>query len=194
MQKRKKTRKEKIAEQQKEKNKKKPFDKVKFFVGLLFFVGTGLTVLEIMIFRRTVIEWYIPFLIWLITGIVATIIITKFWMKNIKDEYANSSKFWILFYNCLTFGGIMIFIFMLINFKSPEMNIETHRLEILRKSSMKGKPKRIPIADVKYKGLIKTIIFTSKDKKKLDNAEFITLKTKKGNLGYDVIVEKEINE
>ena len=187
-------RKEKIAEQQKEKNKKKPFDKVKFFVGFLFFVGTGLTVLEIVIFRRTVIEWYIPFLIWLITGIVSTIVFTKFWMTNIKDEYGNSSKFWIFFYNCLTFGGIAIFILMLVNFKSPEINIETHKLKILRKSTMKGKPKRVPIADVEYKGLLKSIVFTSKEKKKLDKAEYIRLKTKRGNLGYDVIVEKEIIE
>ena len=194
MQKRKKTRKEKIAEQQKEKNKKIPFDKVKFFVGLLFFIGAGLTVFEIMIFRRTVIKWQIPFLIWLTTGIVSTVAFSKIWKINIKDEFGNSSKFWTLFYNCLTFGGITIFTLMFINFKSLEINIETHKLKILKKSTMRGKPKRIPLADVEFKGLIKTIIFTSEEKKKLENAEYIELKTKRGNLGFDVIVEKRIIE
>lgn len=194
MQKRKKTRKEKIAERQREKNKKEPFNKVKFFVSLLFFIGTVLTVVEIMIYRLTAIKWQILFLIWLITGIVSTIILLRFWKISIKYEYGNTSKFWILFYNCLTFGGIMIFIFMLVNFKSPEINIESHKLKILRKSTMKGKPERIPVADVKYKGLLKTIVFTSKEKKKLDNAEYVRLKTKSGNLGFDVIIEKEIIE
>lgn len=192
----KKTRKEKIAEQQNIKKKEKSaFDKRELLINLLLLVGLLLTIFEIVIYRKTIIKWQFLFLIWLLIGVISSIFFFKFWKENVKDEFGNSSKLLTLFYNCVTFGGITVYVLMLVNFKSPEINVETYKLEILRKSTMSGhNSTRIPIADIEYKGLIKTIVFTPREKKKLDGAKYITLKTKRGNLGYDVIVEKEMSE
>lgn len=197
MQKRKKTRKEKIAEQQKEKNKKKPFNKVNFFFGIICFIGISLTIIEISIYRNTMIKWFIPFSIWLISGITSTIILVKFFKIDLKNNYAGNSWIMLIFYNCLSFGGILLFTFMYINFNSTDSNIQTHKLKILRKSSIRdtgNKARRIPVVDVNYQGLIKEVVLSRRDKDKLENSSYIILKMKKGILGFDVITEEELTE
>jgi len=167
VQKRKKTRKEKIAEQQKEKNKKKPFNKVNFFFGIICFIGISLTIIEISIYRNTMIKWFIPFSIWLISGITSTIILVKFFKIDLKNNYAGNSWIMLIFYNCLSFSSIR---------------------------DTGNKARRIPVVDVNYQGLIKEVVLSRRDKDKLENSSYIILKMKKGILGFDVITEEELTE
>lgn len=191
----KKTRKEKIEEQQMEMNKKKQANKkVKFLIKLLIAIGALFNVLEIMIFRKTFIPWYIPVLLSFTTGIISTIIISIFLKKFSMFLFQDAPKLIIILFNSLLFGGLIIYILMLVNFKSPEVNIETHKLIIKSKSFMEGGSSYLPLVNIEYKGLEKTIIFNSNQKIKVDNAKHVLLKTKKGNLGYDLIIEKELIE
>ena len=188
MHKKKKTRKEKIAEHQKRLNKKKPIDKKIVLFKTLFFLGIILTGIEISIFRKTIIHEMIPISISLITGIG----FTYFNSKILKIQFDTESKFWQLLYNTLTFGGIILFVLMYLNYKSPNVNLEVHKFEIIDKSSMGRATRRRPIARIDYFGLKQEIIFGYKDTKDFKNADSLILKIKKGNLGFDVIVEKQL--
>ena len=98
-------------------------------------------------------------------------------------------------YNVASFGGVAVFGFMLLNFKSSDKNIRTYTFEIERKSSMKGSgnsAKRQPIVEIDYFGLKKDIIFSHSDTENVDNADSILLNIKDGRLGFDVIINKQL--
>ena len=188
MQRKKKTRKEKVAEHQERLNRKKPIDKKRTVLTILFYVGIILTIFEISIFRRTIINEIIPVSIWLITGIGFTFLNSEV----LRNHFDAESKFWQLFYNVLTFGGIILFGIMYLNYQSPNVNLDTHKFEIIDKSSMGRATRRRPIARINYFGLKQEIIFSYKDTKDFKIADSLMLKVKKGNLGFDVIVEKKL--
>lgn len=203
MEKRRKTRKEKITQQrakqavkkQEQAIKNKEIDKITITIYILFFLGIMLTFLATIIYEKTFINWWIPFIIWLIAGIITTVIIPKRWKKIFRKDHNIKTLIWETMNNCLTFGGITVFIFLYINLKSPTKNVETQKLKIVKKSSKNGSHGRItPVADVIYKGLTKTVPLKYSEQNKLNDLDYLTLKIKKGNLGFDVIIEKEITE
>lgn len=196
---RKKTKKEKILEQREKRiavqEKEQVKGKVKIVMGIFLFFGAWLILKGILIFKETFINWYIPIMICLFIGISTILVTPDSWKEIYKNHFKRHSLLWLILNNCLSFGSIGMFIFMNVNYNSSNESIETHKLEIVRKSSKHGQyGKRIPVADVNYNGLIKTISFRHKEKDKLNASNYISLKIKKGNLGFDIITKKEITE
>lgn len=191
MQKRKKTRKEKIADRRNQQRKKKRFDKKNALLTIFFFVGIILTIFEIFIYRVTIIHWSIPTGIWLLTGII----FFRFNSKLLVKHFDTESIFLQIIYNILSFGGIVVFCLMFLNYKSSNEDFRIYTFKINRKYLTKGgsnTAKRQPVAEINYFGLKKDIIFPHSEIENVTNSDSILLKVKNGILGFDVIISKEL--
>ena len=106
MQKRKKTRKEKIIERRDQQHKKKRFDKKNVLLTIFFFAGIILTIFEISIYRVTIIHWSIPTGIWLSIGLICS----RFNAKILANHMDAKTTFLQLIYNVASFGLSLIHI------------------------------------------------------------------------------------
>jgi len=82
-----------------------------FFVSA-FFAGILLTIFAINISRLTFVTWRIPTLIWLLTGVF----ITPCFFKTLPKYLERDGFFYQLTYNILTWGGIVAYLFLALNF------------------------------------------------------------------------------
>jgi hypothetical protein len=158
-----------------------------FILFLLFVTGLILTVFEINIFRKTVIDWKIPTGIWLFTGFVSL-----FWLRKYLIEcWDTKSLFWHLFFCVVSFGGFFVYGFMAINYYLPNKNKVKIIKATIHETGHLAKGKfgcGNPYAYVYIKGELKELIFPCGFK--IDNNQFVSVKLQRGLLGFDIIVEQ----
>jgi len=162
-------------------------------VGFLFMLGLVLTIWEIYLYRLTIINLKIPLTIWLIPGLFMTPLLYNK-MNNIDGKKGH----WILHYLCHTVmtGGIILFIFMALNFYLADKTIVEKRFKVLRTSSMSGptghRNERQPYVVINYSGFEKQLIFSNQEMKIVLPSKSVRLKIRNGFLGFDILESYKI--
>jgi hypothetical protein len=125
----------------------------------------------------------------LIISMVASFFNSKF----LKKKIGLKNWFWILFYNSVSFGSILVFALIFWNVRSSDENIKKMNFKISEKKFIGSRKSREkPVAVIKYLDLNKEVFFPKEVKRKFNLADSISLEIKKGNLGFDVITKSEI--
>jgi hypothetical protein len=156
---------------------------------VLFFGSLCLTIWEIEIYHKTFIPVYIPVLLWIIPGLLSTPFLVKF----LKDNYNIKSIFLQLFYNIVTWGGLMVFTFMTSNYFLAEKDIITKSVNIIETGHLaKGRYGcGESYVEIKYKGHLKQLIYPCDTD--LENKIMVEIKIKKGKWGFDIITSQIAN-
>jgi hypothetical protein len=161
---------------------------------LLFILGGCLIILEIHIYRQTLIDLYIPLAIIFSTGIIASLIDHKrffeWYGKNVK------TVFYILCQNIVSWGFIICTLLMGLNFYFSENKVYNDLFPIVKWSSMPGskgnRGERTPLVVVHYKGMEKELIFANKFLSSLNEYKYVELRVKRGCLGFDILHDKAL--
>jgi hypothetical protein len=152
---------------------------------ILFFTGTLLTIWEIDIYRKTLIDFNIPFSIWIITGVLC---------QPFTKKYYNTTQLFLqLGFNIAGIGGIVLFLFMGINkyvlLDKNEITIHTKILDMGKLGKGKNGCAN-PYAEVRIDDFEKQLIFPCDSD--LEGYDSIELKLRKGILGFDVITFQKL--
>lgn len=156
---------------------------------VVFFAGLVLTILEIYLYRLTVISWIVPFLVWLISGMAVVPLIRK----QLATYLKLNNLFYQVFYSVLAVGGITMYLFIAVNYYGASGATSTHDFKIIDKSSMPGtkgsRSERHPLVSIHYFNQEKELVFDFPDTQKVESADSVTVEVKKGGLGFDVLVQ-----
>ena len=165
-------------------------------LGALFFGGLVLTILEIYIYRVTFIFLYIPLSIWVLTGLLMTPI-----FKNIFNIYCfnpyspeRTPMFFHYLYNIVSFGGILVFLFMWTNQTFNDKSKTVITLPIISYGHF-AKSRRScgePYVHVVYKYKEKELVFPCDTEIEKYNSVYIEIT--KGLFGFDIINDKTLIE
>lgn len=152
----------------------------------LFLIGIFLIILEIDIYRSTLIVWTIPTAIWIASGIL----ITPFTLALLKKHFDDSGIILKILFNVGAFGSIILYLFMALNFYFPFNREYIYRIKIINTGNLaKGRNGcGNPYADVKVKGVDKQLIFPCGSEVRNYSEVILTVKT--GLLGFDIITKK----
>ncbi|MEP7168412.1 MAG: hypothetical protein ABI855_03505 [Bacteroidota bacterium] len=153
----------------------------------VLFIGTLiLTVVEIDIYRKTIIHWAIPTFIWLLTGLILTPLTSSFLKK-----YIDTNSFFLqLVFNVVTWGGLLIYGLMATNYYLPTDSSKTITTKIINTGHLaKGKNGcGEPYCEVVINRTVKQLVFPCDFNIEIYND--IDLTIKKGLWGFDIITDK----
>lgn len=163
---------------------------INILITILFFVNTYLIFKEIVLCYQTVIPLYIPIIILLASGFILVPINGKFF-----EKYYGCSSYWHDYIaNTLTISGIIMYLFIAINFychsdKSTKKMIKfpyEYGYTINKSQNCEFYTK------LTINGIYKYFDYDcSNGAKKIKN---ILITTRKGYFGYDIIVDYKINK
>jgi hypothetical protein len=157
---------------------------------LLFPFGIGLAVWEIDIYRNTFIPFAIPLLIWFLTGIVVTPRLRKF-----MDTYFGESVLFQALYNIVSFGSIVVWLFMWLNYHFTVGETTMVNEKIISTGTLaKGEfgSCEQPYAIINYKGNTKQIIFYCGQQVELYKS--VQMIIRRGLFGFDVTLKSDLKE
>jgi hypothetical protein len=166
----------------------------KIFYTSMFFLGLILIIWEVEIYRKTIIDWYIPSLIILFSGILAFYID----FKNFKETYKYVGKelyLYSIMHYFVGFGFIVCSIFMLTNYYLSNSKYVSETYKILDRTELpsgKSAGKSKPAFIINYKGKNKELVFYSEYLDSLNYYSKIQITSKKGFLGFDIITQKKL--
>jgi heme/copper-type cytochrome/quinol oxidase subunit 2 len=159
----------------------------KRFYGLTGFLGLVLIMLEIFIYRRTIIATYIPISIILIIGFLTF----YFNRQHYKKTFSLKGNFFPIMQNLISWGFIAGYIFMAINYYLADKTTTEYKFPIKEKSSMSGskghRDERQPLITIDFFKFEKQLIFRYADTDKVNKADSIMVKVRKGGLGFDIL-------
>jgi hypothetical protein len=159
---------------------------------VVFFAGLVLTILEIYLYRVTIVPWIVPFLIWLITGLALVPLIRTRLALYLKMD----NLFYQIIYSVLGLGGVAMYLFIAVNYYTVSGPTSTHTFKIVGKSSMPGpkgsRSERRPLVHVHYFDREKELVFHFSDTKRVERADSVTIDVKTGGLGFDVVVHFDV--
>lgn len=163
---------------------------INILTTLLLLVGIVLMFLSVYIYHKTFIPIVIPLGIWLITGLISTVLIFNLW-----NEYFVRTHFILqLLFNMISVGSIFCFLFLSINYYNKSNISKINSFKIIEKSSpitsRKGDGRsstKLPIITIEHLNNTKELIFNYTEKSNVYYGDSIELTIKKGLLGYEVI-------
>jgi len=177
------------------KQKQQTVEKLKFWKGfytLTLFTGIVLLVFEINIYRKTIIDFYIPSSIILVVGLLTF----YFNRHHYKKTYLLTGDFFPLMQNLFSCGFISCYIFMATNYYSADKATTKYQFLIKEKSSMPGRKyhrnERQPLVRVDYFNFEKELVFRYSDTDKVNKADSVILSIRKGGLGFDILDEYDV--
>lgn len=177
----------KTIERRRLKRQNEKYAKWKKYYFMSFMTGLILIIFEIFLFRKTIIQLWIPITVILTIGIIS------FLLNRTHFNLTNNSKGWIfpLMQNIVSWGFISCYIFMAMNYYFADRERHKSSFEIKSKSSMPGprgyRNERKPLVTIDYFGFEKVLVFDYTDTEKVDKATNVTLSTRKGLLGFDIL-------
>jgi len=153
----------------------------------LFLSGLILTIFEINIYRKTIIDWKIPTGIWFGIGLLQLI-----WLRKYLAEYYDTkSIIWQLVFSIVSFGGLFTYGFMATNYYLLNEN-ETEKIKAtVIKTGHLAKGKNgcgNPYAHIIIKGKEKELIFPCDFE--IEKYKFVTVKLQQGFLGFDRVIDQ----
>ncbi len=163
------------------------FKPVKTCLIILALVGIVLTFFQVGIYRMTIIDWKILFSLYIITGILSTFLNHAFLSKH----YDTQKFIHHLIYNTLTFGGIILYSFLALNYYLSKDESSEFHFPIKKKSwttEYNGKRnKKLALVTVDCFKQEKELFFEYSQIERINSADSVILKISKGALGIDVI-------
>lgn len=169
--------------------KKKQNDKDDRLISILTFVSLGAIIWEISLFRKTFINLSIPLTLFIGGGLILFLL----FKNRIRYYVENSYGFFLqAFHGVILFGGLLMFLFMALNFYIPTGKIELVDFKVIKTGTLsKGRHGGgNPYAVVDYHGFEKQLIFSSSSN--LDNAERIKVHLQKGLFGFLIVKDKKL--
>jgi hypothetical protein len=170
--------------------------KSNLYVGVPFLGGALLTIWEINIYRVTFISVYILLSIWVLTGVLITPVFKKTFNIYCFNPYTpeRTSIFFHLLFNIISFGGIVVFLFMWTNqtFNDP---IKVVRNLPVVSSGHLAKSRHScgdPYVHVIYKNTEKELVFPCGTE--IENYSSVYIEITKGLFGFDVITNQTLIE
>lgn len=164
----------------------------KVFYTLTLFLGLILMLFEVLIYRKTIIETYIPISIILVVGFLAF----YFNKQHYRKTYSIEGNFYPIMQNLISWGFISCYIFMATNYYLAENGTTNYRFKIKEKSSMPGpkrhRSEREPLVRIDYFGFEKELVFDFSDTEKVNSADSVKVSVKKGGLGFDILESYEV--
>lgn len=142
---------------------------------------------EIELFRKTFISFLIPMTIFIVGGLIAF-----FLLRNRIPYYKiNRQSFGtplLALHGTILFGGIIMFLFMALNFYIPVGRTETLHLKVIKTDRFGGR-RRVgaPYAIVEYHGFKKQLVFPHNAN--MENNGFLQVSLAKGIFGFPTVRE-----
>jgi hypothetical protein len=165
-------------------------------LGGLFFAGSLLTIWEIYIYRVTFISVYIPLFIWASTGLLMTPFFKKTFNIYCFNPYTpeRTPIFFHYFYNIVSFGGILVFLFMWTNqtFNDRSKNVITLPIVSYGHFAKSGRSCGEPYAHIIYKNKEKELVFPCETEIEKFRSVYVEVAT--GLYGFDIITNKTLIE
>lgn len=154
---------------------------------VVFCFGLGLLIWSSILFDRTMIH---PLAVW-ITILFPGLPMVFMFRRPINNIAKKKIHFMLhyTFHACTT-GSVIAFAILATNFYLSSANTSRKSVEILEFGSRnggKGSSKRTPYALIKYKDLEKAYFLTEFEVKYTKNRDEMTIETKSGFFGFDVI-------
>jgi tetratricopeptide (TPR) repeat protein len=143
---------------------------------------------EITLYRKTFIDFWLAFTIFLVAGLLAWLVLRKRLESFFKEQL---SLFWQGFYALMLFGGAVTFSFMALNYYIPLEKNQELRLLVVKAGSMasrKGCSGNYAI--VKYAGIRKQLIFDCGVR--MEANDYVNIKLNKGLFGFFTVEEMKI--
>ncbi len=167
-------------------------NKWKVFYSLTLLIGIFLMVLEIHIYRVTIVRATIPISIILAVGLT-TFFLNKDHLKKTGDV---EGPFLPLIQSTASWGFMACYLFMATNYYLADDQLKEVRFEIKSKRSMPGpkgrREERKPLVTIDYFGFEKELIFEFSDTERVENADEVTLTVRKGLLGFDIFERYDV--
>ena len=162
------------------------------FVGLL--AGLILIIWEINIYRKTIIPFWIPFIIIILIGAWKTWLNYKKYISTYKKEGGN--LFFAIVQYTVVWGFSICSIFMISNYYLANSKKQIKNFTIEERSSLPGRKgnrgNRKPTFIINYEGLKKELVFSPSYYSKIDEYTEVTLLTQNGLFGFDIILEQNL--
>lgn len=146
-----------------------------------------MTVFEINIFRKTLIDWKIPTGIWFGTGFISLV-----WLRTYLVEYYGTKHILLqLVFSVCSFGGLFTYGFMASNYYLLDKNqVQIIKTTIIETGHLaKGKNGcGNPYARVDIKGTEKELVFPCGFE--IDKYKSVSVKLQGGLFGFDRLLEQ----
>ncbi|HEY1872202.1 MAG TPA: hypothetical protein VGG71_14165 [Chitinophagaceae bacterium] len=163
-------------------------------LGGFFLLGLILTIWEMYIYRVTFISVYVPISIWIITGLIMTPLFKKIFNIYCFNPYTpgRTPMFFHYLYNIVSFGGILVFLFMWINqtFNDKTKTIATVPIVSYGHLAKTNQDCGQPYANIMYNREEKELIFPCDTKIEKYNSVYIAVA--KGFFGFEVITDESL--
>lgn len=157
--------------------------------GVIPLISICLILWEISIYRLTFIPWGIPACIGIITGVIMTPLLRKL-IDGIFPGHGLAVQ---LLYNIVTWGGIVMFLFMWSNYQfagSQQRKINAPFVKVDRLTRRGGVGEGRPYITILYKGQEQHLLFDKGTN--MDSCSSVDLTLADGLLGYVVVVDKTL--
>jgi len=165
----------------------------KGFYTLTAVLGLVLLAFGILIYRRTIINTYIPISIMLVVGSVAF----YFNRKHYKETYLLTGNFLPFVQHLISWGSLSCYIFMATNYYLADNKTTEYKFSIKEKNSMSGpkghRDERQPLVTIDYFSFEKELVFRYVDTDKVNKADSVTVVVRKGGLGFDILDKYEVS-
>lgn len=161
-------------------------------ITLIYFLGGGLSIFTYQIYKETLIDCYLLFIIYFVSGILCI----PFSKKYVLDFYPETTLFNINSFSIIGMGGLILCLFMSLNrYVSFDNNGRSLDLPILAKGyTYKGLKGRCAKPWLKVKIGHYNKIFKYPCDYYIADFQTITLSLKKGFFGFDFIVSQELRK
>lgn len=166
------------------------------FYKSIFIAGILAILWEIYIYRLTLIELEVPFLIIFGTGALTTYFGLKDFQELFNYESRSSLYFWTFFQSTVSWGFLACSIFMLTNYYFADDNSQLKTYQIIERSSIPGgqnrRNERKPTFKIMYNGKPKELVFPHRYYSKMETYKSIELEVRDGFFGYDILTKQDL--
>ena len=173
------------------KNKDEKFWKSFYF--LTGIIGLLTTFMSISIYRVTIINIFILIFLVLSVGLITFFVNGR----RYKITYLINSNIFPFLQNTMSWGLMICYIFLALNYYLPNNNHKEYKFIIKKKSSMPGSNKNInqrqPLVCFDYFNFEKELVFTYSNTDKVNKADSVIIKVQKGLFGFDILESYDVN-
>ncbi|WP_106795114.1 hypothetical protein [Aquimarina sp. Aq78] len=169
----------------------------KVLYPIILFLGLGLMIWQIIIYRNTIINVIIPIVIVSIVSLIAFVVDFKNY-KNTYDKYSGVSlTFYAIMQSLFSYGFIACSIFILTNYYLADKKSVKKSYLIIERSSLPGRKyhrdERKPTFYINYEGTKKELVFPHKYYEKMESYKNVEFEVREGYLGFDILENKTLN-
>ncbi len=164
------------------------FNPIEIILFGLFIGSIALTIWEINIYQKTFVPLSVPLTMWVLPGLLTTP-----FLKRVLTVHLKASVFLQLFYNIVTWGGLVTFAFMWTNYNFPsKAKIEINEKIISVGHFAKGGKGRCgqPYIVINYKGQDKQLVYYCGVA--VEHFKSVDLTISKGLFGFEIITKSEL--